>query len=405
MKKDLLLMCQYFHPEYVSSATLPTELAEDLVGYGLQVDVICGYPIDYYTGSKVPKKENYKGICINRVKYTTFNNKTKLGRLVNFFSFFVSILMRLPFMFNYKVIIVYSNPPILPIIPYLISKLSKTKFIFVAYDIYPDSALLLGAIHKGSILERLMNGINNRVYQQASKIIVLGNEMKDYLIREKKTINAEKLVVIPNWYNGITTTADSKNYMLKDLRDTWSFIVLYSGNMGLSQDIDTILKGMLRFKNDNRILFLFAGHGSKVAEVEKFIDANGFNNALFIGFLHGEDYKDLLKISDLAIVSLEKGVEGIGVPSKTYGYFAAGKPVLAIMSENTDICRDIKGYNAGYQINQGDIDSFENVVNYSIYNVNEMKLKSENSRKIFEDLYKIDICTDKYYREVMDLMN
>ena len=53
-------MCQYFYPEYVSSATLPTELAEDLIEKGLSVDILCGYPKEYYEGKEVPKRSNTK---------------------------------------------------------------------------------------------------------------------------------------------------------------------------------------------------------------------------------------------------------------------------------------------------------------------------------------------------------
>lgn len=146
-------MCQYFYPEYVSSATLPTELAEDLIEKGLSVDILCGYPKEYYEGKEVPIKEQYKGINISRVKYTEFNNKSKVGRIANFFSFFMAILLKFPSLFKYECVLVYSNPPILPLIPYLISRITKTKFIFVAFDIYPDNALKLGAIKRVDLLK------------------------------------------------------------------------------------------------------------------------------------------------------------------------------------------------------------------------------------------------------------
>ncbi|WP_407370875.1 glycosyltransferase family 4 protein [Carnobacterium sp.] len=406
MKKDILILCQYFYPEYVSSATLPTDLAEDLVKKGLSVDVICGVPKEYYDGEKVEKKEVYKGIGIHRVNYTEHNNKTKIGRIINFFSFFFSIVLKTPRMFKYKTIIVYSNPPILPLIPYIISLFTKTKYIFIAYDIYPDNALLLGAISKGSIIEKTMKLINKRVYTTASKVVVLGNEMKSYLIKNKIAINAENLVIIPNWYNEIIeNNIEIKNNEFLKIKENRPFVVLYSGNMGPMQDIDTILNAALNLKENKNISFLFCGHGSKVQAIEKFIKENELDNCKLYGFLKGNDYKEVLRISNLTIVSLEKGVEGIGVPSKTYGYFAAGKPVIAIMTDDTDIANNLKEYNAGTNIHQGDVSMLVNLILEYQNNVQENNIRAINSKKLFNDLYRRELCTEKYYEIINELID
>ncbi|MGR5920461.1 hypothetical protein ACT7DD_10010 [Bacillus paranthracis] len=76
-------------------------------------------------------------------------------------------------------------------------------------------------------------------------------------------------------------------------------------------------------------------------------------------FLLGSDYTDILKISDVCLVSLAAGIEGIGVPSKTYGYLAAGKPVLAIMSDKTDIAKNLHEYNAGGSVIQGEAEKLK----------------------------------------------
>lgn len=406
MKKDVLILCQYFYPEYVSSATLPTDLAEDLIKKGLSVDVICGVPKEYYDGEKVRKEETYKGIGIYRVNYTERNNKTKIGRIINFFSFFFSILLKIPKMFGYKTIIVYSNPPILPLIPYIISLLTKTKYVFVAYDIYPDNALLLGAISKGSIIEKIMKLINNRVYGTASKIVVLGNEMKNYLVENKIALKPDNLVVIPNWYNDVKlTNIEMKNQEFIKITEDNPFVVLYSGNMGPMQDMTTILNAALKLKENKNVLFIFCGHGSKSEAIKEFIHVNELSNCKLYGFLKGSDYKEVLSISNLALVSLEKGVEGIGVPSKTYGYFAAGKPVIAIMSDETDIASNLKNYNAGTNIQQGDVNSLVKFILEYQNDEQNNNIRAKNSEKIFNELYRREFCTEKYYEIISELIN
>ncbi|SUL03731.1 Capsular polysaccharide synthesis enzyme Cap5L [Staphylococcus aureus] len=57
-EKKILILCQYFYPEYVSSATLPTQLAEDLIANHINVDVMCGWPYEYSNHKQVSKNRD-----------------------------------------------------------------------------------------------------------------------------------------------------------------------------------------------------------------------------------------------------------------------------------------------------------------------------------------------------------
>ena len=267
-KKKLLILCQYFYPEYVSSATLPTQMAEDLVNKGMKVDVISGWPYEYSKEKDVQKKTNYKGINMQRLKYTKFNNKSKIGRICNFFSLFIMFIFQMPKMLKYDHILVYSNPPILPLIPDVLHRLFKKKYSFVVYDIAPDNALKTGAINPGSIIDRLMKFINKRVYSSAENVIVLGTEMKNYLLQNKISGNPGNIHVIPNWY---TESADDQvhNPEFRKLREQYDKILLYSGNMGQLQDMETIIDFLKLNKENNNTLTILCGHGKKDPPVEK----------------------------------------------------------------------------------------------------------------------------------------
>lgn len=401
IKKDIAILCQYFYPEHVSSATLPTELALGLKDRGLEVGVVCGYPQEYIAdkSEKIALEDNLEGIVIKRVKYTTFNNKAKFGRIFNFFTLFISMLSKFFYLKKFTTIIVYSNPPIMPLITYTLKKFYGTEFIFVAFDVYPDNALKMNGIKSNGMIHKLMNFINNRVYLNASKVVLLGNEMKDYVLKHNIAKSSKNLRVIPNWYTNEHRVCKTEvlNNEFKEIKDSYKFIVLYSGNMGPFQDIETILQGLLFFKNHKDIFFIFSGHGSKVKYVESFLKDNEVNNSKVFGFLTGQDYTDVLTISNLCLVSLEKGIEGLGVPSKTYGYLAAGKPVISIMSFNTDIARDLAKFECGINILQGDFIGLENAINKYYQNSSMTKKESNNARKLYETKYSKDINIEKYF--------
>ena len=94
-KKDILFLCQFFYPEYISSAQLPFDTVLALKKAGFSVDVLCGYPREYSASENVPVTEVVDGVTIRRLKYIQLDRSGFLGRLVNYFSFTLMVLLNL----------------------------------------------------------------------------------------------------------------------------------------------------------------------------------------------------------------------------------------------------------------------------------------------------------------------
>ena len=120
-----MFLCQFFYPETVSSATLPFDTAAALVKSNFSVGALCGYPKEYSGEKNVPKTEMKDGVEIRRIKYIQLSRVGSIGRLINYFSFTLKALLNVRKLKKYKSIIVYSNPPILPIVPLVAKKLYK----------------------------------------------------------------------------------------------------------------------------------------------------------------------------------------------------------------------------------------------------------------------------------------
>lgn len=402
--KDVLFLCQYFYPEYVSSATLPFDTAKALVKAGFSVSALCGYPSEYNKDGDVPTKEVHEGIEIRRLKYIQLKRGNFFGRLINYFSFTTAVLIRFSYLRKFKSIIVYSNPPVLPLIASLASKFFKTKMIFVSYDVYPEMAHITNSISEGGFISRMMQFINKRIYKYVNKVVALSNEMKDYLLNHREKLEDKQIVVIPNWYEDNSVKDVSKSHLndkFSCLDSKNNFIVSYFGNMGICQDIDTILMAIRTLKNEDEVKFMFAGHGNKVDQLRKVIKEEHLNNAIVYEFLHDQDFQDALNISDCFVVSLTEGLTGLAVPSKTYSYMMAGKPVIAIMGINSDISKDLLENKAGFAMEVGE-------VNKLVASIKELKdnrqLRIEmgvNINKVFKEKYTTEKCTSKY----VEMMN
>lgn len=400
MSDKVLILCQYFYPDQVSSATLPAQFAEDLAKTGTEVHVYCGYPQEYYKGGSVLKNENYKGMNIHRVRYTKFNNKSKVGRLLNFFSFFNAILLRVTKFFSFKKVVVYSNPPVLPFIAYLIHKLSGARFMFVLYDVYPENAILIGTVNKTSILVKTMNYMNKKVYSSASRVIALSSEMQEFLV-EKKNIAKEKITVVPNWYDGKQIAEKVSNKGFLELRNRYRLILLYSGNMGLMQDMELVLRAAKLLKSSSEVCFIFCGSGKKFNTVKNYLQKEKLNNCYIYDYLTGSDYSDVLQITDIALMTLIDGATGLGVPSKSYGYLAAKKPIIAQISKATDIAKDLESYHAGIIVQ--DANQFVTNILDLLESKEKINAMSLAAYKLFCDKYSRSINTTKYIGLVKQL--
>lgn len=406
-KKDILFLCQFFYPEYVSSATLPYDTAVALSKAGFSVGVMCGYPKEYCNLEKVPLKEIHEGIEIRRLKYIQLKRSRFLSRIINYFSFTLSVALRFRYLKGYKSIIVYSNPPVLPYIAALANKFYGTKMVFVSYDVYPEIAYVTNSISERSIINYIMKFINKIVFKYVNKVVAISNEMKDYLLEHRLLLKEHRVEVIPNWYEEKEITDMPKSYenkLFEDIKPKENFIVSYFGNMGICQDLETILGAIRELKNDDSIKFIFAGHGNKMGILKSKIKEENLKNVTVFDFLHGEDFQYALNISDCFLVSLINGLTGLAVPSKTYSYMMAGKPIIAIMGRNTDISRDLIENNAGYVIEVGQVSELINVINDLKDNSEKRYKMGENCRKIFLNKYTKDKCTKMYVDMMKELL-
>ena len=391
-KRDILLLCQFFYPEYISSAQLPYDTVRALQEAGFTVDVLCGYPFEYAAGNPVPLHEIIHGIGVKRVKYIQMDRKGFLGRLVNYFSLTFMMMLRLMQFAKYRAVIVYSNPPILPWVASWAKLLFGTRLIFVAYDLYPEVATRTGTLRDGNFICRLMNHINKCVFRRADAVVALSNEMKTYILSHR-SISEEAVTVIPNWFEDHYIENIEEDNSFQDVVKN-RFTVSYFGNMGTAQDMDTILGAIRQLKEDSDIFFLFAGHGNKMQMLKRIVQEEGLSNIAIYDFLHGKEFQDALAISDCALVSLARGVTGLCVPSKTYSYMMQGIPLLAIM-DTCDIVEDIES-GAGRWVKNGEADNLASIIRELSQNPERVNTMRQKCRKRYLSKYTKEICTQKY---------
>ena len=344
MKKtrDVLFLCQFYSPEFAALAGLATDTAEALAAAGYSVDVICGYPKSYDKKGEgtVPKKEVKNGVGIKRIRYIAAGKKNVIRRLVNSYSFYFASLFRLFSMRKYKLIVTYSNPPMLPHVMSLASRLFGCKTAFIAHDVYPEIAIKTGMCTERGLMAGRMRSINRVLAKRLTGLVSISSEMTDFFA-EKRGIDRDRITTVPNWHRDTFEQARGDN--------GGRFTCGYFGNMGICQDMETLLTCVEKYGDG--VNYVFAGQGTKKEDVER--RTAGLPNVKIHGYLTGQEFSDALAGCDCCVVSLEKGLGGLCAPSKTYSYLMMGKPIIAVMDEK-DIIADIERYKCGFAVKNDD---------------------------------------------------
>lgn len=403
MKKDILFLCQFFYPEYNSSATLPFDTAKYLAEHGFSVGALCGYPKEYNNDGNVPMKEIKDNVDIQRIKYIQLKRGSKIGRLINYFSFTFKAILHIGKLKNYKSVIVYSNPPILPLVVVIANMLFKIKIVFVSYDVYPEVAYASKTLNPDSLISRVMYKLNHQLFKRVTKVISLTDEMKEFLLENRKELTEDKIVTIPNWAHEKYIVPSKEAYDSFGYKEN-QFIVSYFGNMGTCQDMETLMEAVEKLRDDKNVKFLFVGHGNKVESIKEKINVNQLKNIQLLDFLTGKDFEQAVSISSCCVVSLEKGLKGTCAPSKYYSYLLGGKPVLGIVEEGSYLEEEIKKEKIGYIVHNKNSDSLVKYIKSMSKNKLEYNIMSKNVKRLYVKNYRDQVSLSKYQKIMEDLL-
>lgn len=377
------------------SGRLFQELAEDLAGSA-------GGQCFLYTGSdKSNEIESTSNLKI--IKAPEYHRGNYYFRLLDWFKYFWFVFWGVLKQPSSALIFIVSNPPFLPLIGYLMKKLREQPYVVLIYDIYPDLAIYLGKMSSRGLLARMWRWLNKGVWQNSEAVFTIGDDMAIKL-EDMFKINRTRLghiAVIPNWvdHNFIKPLSKEKNWFAQKYGQVSKFTVLYSGNLGATHDLETILEAAKELGNFNNVQFLIIGDGFKRAYIEKFIEKENLSNLFLLPFQPEDVLPYSLTTGDVAIITLAKGAEGLSVPSKVYSAMASGSALLCISSGNNELKNIIEKHQCGISIEPGDVNGFISVIKRFYEDTVFLKNCKENARVAAETYYtKRNI---EKYREIL----
>jgi glycosyltransferase involved in cell wall biosynthesis len=245
---------------------------------------------------------------------------------------------------------------------------------------------------------KLLRRYFNWIYRSADIVFVIGRDMKELI--QNKIGQADGIHYIPNWVDQDDIKPSNRNdsEILKSLGWEDKIVFQFFGNFGRVQGIDNLLAGIKLVKSP-LAAFIFIGEGAKVDLVKEFAASQPNNRVVYFGSLAQSNKMLGLAACDIALITLEKGMVGLGVPSKAYFSMAADRPLIAVMEPDAEIARMVKEHNIGWVCDPGNPTSLANLIDEICATSGVRQLA--NSRAVFESHYSEQIGLDRFVQKLL----
>jgi colanic acid biosynthesis glycosyl transferase WcaI len=373
----ILLLNQFFWPDSSATSQLLTDLARYLEAQGQEVEAVCADG-EYAVANSGDRPD----VMVHRVKALPFG-RGRIGRVLSYLSFYVMATVKCLSLKRPDLVLTLTTPPLLSLLGTLLKFTRGTRHFIWEMDVYPDVAVSLDYFKTGGFADRATGALADYSRRHADGIIALGECMKDLLV--KRGSDAGKIFVADNWADG------SAIVPVKRLGDPDQLVLLYSGNLGLAHDLDTLKGALLNLGHDNRFRFDFVGSGGQRQELESFCVANSINSVTFRPYVERANLSESLGTGDIGLVTQKEACCGAVVPSKIYGLLAAGRPILFIGPRQATPSRIIERFGCGWQVDCGDVDGLTAILKQLKSDGNQIAAAAARARKALLQHYDLSI--------------
>lgn len=261
-----------------------------------------------------------------------------------------------------SLIYLVSTPPIQGVMGGLLKKIKKVPFVYNLQDVFPDSLVSTGLAKKDGILWKIGRLIENFTYRNADKIIVISEDFKKNIM--EKGVPEEKIVVVYNWVDeeAVKHVPREENKLFDKYNlDRSKFYVTYSGNIGLTQNMDMLLEVAKELEAESDIHFVLIGEGAYKEKVKEIIQEKQIKNVTLLPFQPYEDISHVFSLGNVGLVISKPGVGENSVPSKTWSILSASRPVLVNFDEN-ELKKIVDEYQCGIFTKAGDKIAFKKAI-------------------------------------------
>ena len=353
--RRLWVVSELYYPEQTSTGYFLTRIAEGLAA-SMPVEVVCGQPTYSEHGVRAPACEERGGVRIHRVRATHFGKDRLVMRALNIVTLTLSVAWFALFHFRRgDRLLIVTNPPTLPPLVGLIARWKSMDAHLLVHDVYPEVLAATGFMRRDSVPYRLLERLFSATFALYGSIVVLGRDMAD-LVRGKLRGADRRITIIPNWgdVDEIVPLLREDNPFFDLNRIEASCVIQFSGNIGRTHDVETIIAAARELRERNDILFVFAGYGGKTDVIGQAIASGELPNIRLLPRQPRELLGPMLASATATIISFVDEMKGLSVPSRMYNVLAAGTPIIAIADKDSELALVVGEEKAGWVLPTSD---------------------------------------------------
>lgn len=394
-----VLFLMFVFPDMNKSFNMYTAIVEEFVRNGHNVFVIAPSSSGEETRVNVEK-----GINVLRVKTLPLKNIPVWIKGIS------NLLLPWQFKRAYKQysqsadydLIIISTPPVT--LAGLASELKEkyqAKLYLILRDIFPQNAVDLGFMRKGSIVYRYFRSTEHKLYSIADRIGCMSRANVDYIAKNNPGISKIKVHILENFQIPYVIDKHKAPELIKKYGLEDKFVAVFGGNMGKPQQLKNVLYLAEQCSEFPDVIFIFLGEGIMTGKLREEINGRKISNIRLMNILPKIAYQDLLSVCDIGLISLHENFTVPNIPSKSLDYLNIGLPVLASIDKSTDYGRLLDESGAGFWSYAGDHDGFKR--NFDILYRNEAlrKKMGANGRAYFMKHLTPDIA----YKTIISSLN
>ena len=347
-----------YWPDHGATGQLLTALCEDLAArHGFEVSVVCGEAQGRPRSGFAPVRREWRnGVEILRAAGTTFGKGRFAGRVANYLSYFATAWFAKPLSGRPDVVVALTDPPIIGLAARSAARRSGAGFVFLCQDLFPEVTHLIEDFRSRRV-DAVLERVSRSLVRGADRVVAVGETMRDRLV-ERRGADPSRVTVIHNWADCAAITPQPKdNPFAREHGLHGAFVVMHSGNVGLSQDLDTLLDAAALLRDERGIVFAVMGDGARRPALEARARAQGLSQVRFLPHQPAERLADAFASADAFVVSLKRGLAGAIVPSKLYGILAAGRPYVAAVEPACEVAAITAKHDCGLLAPPGSADA------------------------------------------------
>ncbi len=388
----ILMLSNYFYPEKGASPYLGENRRQAFADAGFDMELYTPVPTRGIS-DEVRKEYShrlYEEMLDGKLKVHRFplmrETKNPLQRAFRYTVSIIKLYLRARKTKDVDVLQIGSTPPINGLMFPSLKKKLNCKIVYNLQDIFPDSLLHAGMTKRGSLLWKLGRRIEDLTYRYADVIVVLSEDFRRNII--EKGVPEDKIVMIRNWVDEQAVVAiDRQDNPLFDTYglDRSRFYVCYSGNVGMSQNMDMLLDVAKSLRDNEHIGFVIVGDGAYKKQVEQRVEQEQITNVTLIPFQPYKQIGQVFSLGDCGLIISKAGTGQNSVPSKTWSVMSAARPVLACFDKDSELDHIVTDHDCGICVPPDDAEAFRQAILQMAGDKEACRRQGANGRQYIED--------------------